>query len=416
MAGSCVLPAEMSLLLIHWLSPQERPIADTGVGRTVSQQDTPNYGNFSDHATHLNIAVWALFPLPSLKRENFNKKIIIRAKLKRIVAKVLASRTKNKVPDMVATSQLTILHDLVTLLGPFKIVTEDLSAEKYVTASLVIPLTNLLKQEIEQTKISTAIGLSVQNVLLKGIEDRLVSLQENLLLAKATILDPRFKKLHFMSAMAAANAITDLSKEIIAEHKIRGNRSPTVGVSPRVEKETTSSLWDRHENMLLKNMSNANEVFGKSFSAMPAELKQYLDQPNISSTTFSAKFKVENKSIPIMGLELLTMTEALSNVESCGYKDIVLLTDSASSLYHLLRVGKGCFGRLEAFSRKLLCTTLSTSSGSPNSLDFVSPPGEGSTATALQGTRSALNYPVASSSSGTMCCIFALNAQQLFLK
>lgn len=67
-------------------------------------------------------------------------------KLSSIVAKVLASRTKNNVPDMVVTSQFTILRDLVTLLGPFKIVTEDLNAEKYVTASLVIPLTNLLKQ------------------------------------------------------------------------------------------------------------------------------------------------------------------------------------------------------------------------------------------------------------------------------
>ncbi|GBP89399.1 hypothetical protein EVAR_65045_1 [Eumeta japonica] len=47
--------------------------------------------------------------------------------------------------------------------------------------------------------------------------------------------------------MAAANAITDLSKEIIAEHKIRGNRSPTVGASPRGDKETTSSFWDRYE-------------------------------------------------------------------------------------------------------------------------------------------------------------------------
>ncbi|KAJ8720573.1 hypothetical protein PYW08_006038 [Mythimna loreyi] len=84
-------------------------------------------------------------------------------KLSSIVAKILASRTKNNVPDMVATSQLTILRDLVTLLGPFKIVTEDLSAEKYVTASLVIPLTNLLKQEIEQTKTSTAIGVMALN-------------------------------------------------------------------------------------------------------------------------------------------------------------------------------------------------------------------------------------------------------------
>ena len=134
------------------------------------------------------------------------------------------------------------MRNLVTLLGPFKILTEDLSVEKYVTVSLVIPLTNLLKQEIEQTKTSTAIGVSVQNDLLKGIEDRLVPLQENLFLAKATILDPRFKKLHFMSALAAANAISDLSKELVAEHKIRGNRSPTVGTSPRGEKETSSSL------------------------------------------------------------------------------------------------------------------------------------------------------------------------------
>ncbi|KAJ8706937.1 hypothetical protein PYW08_011071 [Mythimna loreyi] len=216
-------------------------------------------------------------------------------KLSSIVAKILASRTKNNVPDMVATSQLTILRDLVTLLGPFKIVTEDLSAEKYVTASLVIPLTNLLKQEIEQTKTSTAIGVSVQNDLLKGIEDRLVPLQENLFLAKATILDPRFKKLHFMSALAAANAISDLSKEIVTEHKIRGNRSPTVGASPRGEKESTSSLWDRHEDLLLKNMSNANEVFGRSFGTMPAELKQYLDQPNISRSSNALKFWIDSR-------------------------------------------------------------------------------------------------------------------------
>lgn len=90
-------------------------------------------------------------------------------------------------------------------------------------------------------------------------------------MAKATILDSRFKKLHFMSALAAANATSDLSKGIIAEHKIRGNRSPKVGAFPRGEKETTSSLWDRHENMLLKNMANANEVSGRSFGTMPAE-------------------------------------------------------------------------------------------------------------------------------------------------
>lgn len=68
--------------------------------------------------------------------------------------------------------------------------------------------------------------------------------------------------------MAAANAISDLSKEITAEHEIV---HLTVGAPPRGE--TTSSLWDRHEDILLKNISNANEVFGISFGTMPAELK-----------------------------------------------------------------------------------------------------------------------------------------------
>ncbi|CAH0726847.1 unnamed protein product, partial [Brenthis ino] len=88
---------------------------------------------------------------------------------------------------------------------------------------------------------------------------------------------------------------SDLSKEIIEVHKIRGNRSPTVGASPRGEKETTSSSWDRHEDMLLKNMANANEVSGRSFGTIPVELKQYLDQPNISRLSNALKFWTDSR-------------------------------------------------------------------------------------------------------------------------
>ncbi|CAG9792960.1 unnamed protein product [Diatraea saccharalis] len=92
-----------------------------------------------------------------------------------------------------------------------------------------------------------------------------------------------------MSALAAANAISDLSKEIVAEQKIIGNRSQ-IG-----KKETSSSLWDRHEDMLLKNMSNAYEVFGRGFGTMPAESEQYLDQPNISRSSSALKFWIDSR-------------------------------------------------------------------------------------------------------------------------
>ncbi|CAH2097474.1 unnamed protein product [Euphydryas editha] len=97
-----------------------------------------------------------------------------------------------------------------------------------------------------------------------------------------------------MSAMAVTNAILDLSKEIIAEHKIRGNRSPIVGAPPHYEKETTSSLWDRHEDMLLKNIKYI-KFSGGSYGTIPAELKQYLDQPNVSRSSNAQKFWVDSR-------------------------------------------------------------------------------------------------------------------------
>ncbi|KAH0540240.1 hypothetical protein KQX54_014942 [Cotesia glomerata] len=45
---------------------------------------------------------------------------------------------------MVATSQLKVIRDLTTLLGPFKESTEEISGEYYVTSSLAISVSNLL--------------------------------------------------------------------------------------------------------------------------------------------------------------------------------------------------------------------------------------------------------------------------------
>lgn len=218
------------------------------------------------------------------------------------VAKILAARgqTNRNVPDMVTTSQLNILRDLITLLGPFKLATEEISGEKYVTASLVIPLSNLLRQEIEQAKPSTDVGLSVQYDLLKGINERLGPLEHNIFLAKATILDPRFKKIHFISSKAVVNVISELSKNISMEHKRRGNISPEVRTSPNTGESSNSSasLWARHEKMLTENISNQDVP---SFGTMPAELKQYLDQPNISRTSNPLKFWIDSRHfIPVL--------------------------------------------------------------------------------------------------------------------
>ncbi|CAH2084645.1 unnamed protein product [Euphydryas editha] len=65
---------------------------------------------------------------------------------------------------------------------------------------------------------------------------------------------------------------------------------------------------------------------------------------------FGAKFLIENSCIPIMGVELTAINEAVHYIESTPYNKIVIFTDSKSSLQHLLRSAKGgCVGRNEAY-------------------------------------------------------------------
>lgn len=214
-------------------------------------------------------------------------------KLSALVAKILAtkSQTNRNTPDMVATSQLNIIRDLVAILGPFKEATEEISGANYVTSSLAIPVTNLIRQAVEHISPSTSLGLTVKEALLKKVQERLGPLEKNSYLSAATILDPRFKRIHFTSAIAASNAIAKISNDIRSEHRRRGQRSPdlrTIHTARAQENSETSSIWSGHEKLLSLSSTTAPEV--PSSGSVPNELKQYLDQPLLERKADPIKF------------------------------------------------------------------------------------------------------------------------------
>lgn len=96
---------------------------------------------------------------------------------------------------------------LITLLRPFKEATEEISWEKYVTSSLAIPVWNLLHQVIDQSTPSTTVGETEREALLEKIGEKCVLFEKNTFLSAATILDPRFKRLHFTTLLAVSNSI-----------------------------------------------------------------------------------------------------------------------------------------------------------------------------------------------------------------
>ncbi|KAM3965967.1 LOW QUALITY PROTEIN: uncharacterized protein ACR2FA_012824 [Aphomia sociella] len=173
--------------------------------------------------------------------------------LSAIVAKILA--TRQNAPDMITSSELSVIRDLIILFTPFKQANEEISGDKYVTASLAIPIANLLQKGLEQVKPFTEFGVGVQNSLLNLVIAKLEPLERHLHLAKATILDPRFKRIHFNSALAVSTAITALSKYIRLEHRRRGLLSPklrstTTTTIPNSE-NSSPSLWSGHEKNMI---------------------------------------------------------------------------------------------------------------------------------------------------------------------
>lgn len=205
--------------------------------------------------------------------------------LSAIVAKILA--TRRNTPDMITSLELSVIRDLIVLLTPFKEATEEISGDRYVTASLAIPIANLLQKGLEEAKPFTELGAAVQKSLLNLVNAKLEPLEKNLHLAKATILDPRFKRIHFRSPLAVSTAITELSKEIRSEHRRRGQLSPEPRpTTTTLNSENSSlSLWSGHEKITAALASSNSTTSG-----MPSELKQYLDQPIIPRKENPEKF------------------------------------------------------------------------------------------------------------------------------
>ncbi|CAG4960463.1 unnamed protein product [Parnassius apollo] len=227
---------------------------------------------------------------------------------------------------MVTTSQLNIIRDLIVLLGPLKEATEEISGANYVTVSLAISLLNLVYQVTDQSTPSTTVEINVKQALLKKIEEKLVPLERNTFLSVATILDPRFKRIHFNSPIAVSNAISKISDDIRSEYRRRGQRSPDVRSDRATsEKANESSIRCRHEQLL--NLRTATQEVPSSGS-VPNELKQYLDQPLLERKSDPIKFWVNCRHFtPVLSdIALKYLICQASSVSSERVASIVNLT------------------------------------------------------------------------------------------
>ncbi|KYN29541.1 hypothetical protein ALC57_01006, partial [Trachymyrmex cornetzi] len=94
-----------------------------------------------------------------------------------------------------------VLNEIMNMLKPFELVSKEICGQKYVTCSVVISMVNALLHELHvksgvrsgQRFKTDALSLNFKNDFIT---------KSNSILSIATILDPRFKRLHFCKALA----------------------------------------------------------------------------------------------------------------------------------------------------------------------------------------------------------------------
>ncbi|KAJ3661761.1 hypothetical protein Zmor_006146 [Zophobas morio] len=146
-----------------------------------------------------------------------------------------------KAPRMVSAEEIDILKELIILLQPFEEVTKEISGQGYVTSSKVIPMVNCVLKKLNTLLPITSEGVLLKHNIIKEMEKRFSKIEEVKLLAISTILDPRFKKIHFDKSTACAQAISDINKCLFEDNdhetethlpqKIKNTESPSIWCS-----------------------------------------------------------------------------------------------------------------------------------------------------------------------------------------
>lgn len=113
------------------------------------------------------------------------------------------------------SAEFTTISGCLSLLSGFNDATIELSEEKNVSGSKVVPLLKMLEQMLqeEMAKTAEAVAKEMGEHLLRQLRERLHTLQSMSIMSLATLLDPRFKLIGFFSPSKDAEA----TKRLVAE-------------------------------------------------------------------------------------------------------------------------------------------------------------------------------------------------------
>ncbi|GBP72859.1 hypothetical protein EVAR_48843_1 [Eumeta japonica] len=174
-------------------------------------------------------------------------------------------------PNLPSAVEMETLNELTAVLKPFEYVTRESLGQKYVPISKIIPMLNCLTTELNSITPNSAIVKECKYVLLRELKWRFGMIELNDHAAIATILDPRFKNLHFQDPSACGRAIQILKAMVVGQLSSPSESEDDVSSTAPPEYD----FWKYH-----KELADGHKKKKKSHQGY--EVSLYLSNPVIS--------------------------------------------------------------------------------------------------------------------------------------
>ncbi|XP_016103368.1 zinc finger BED domain-containing protein 4-like isoform X2 [Sinocyclocheilus grahami] len=193
--------------------------------------------------------------------------------LKEPVRAALASLA-TEIPPL-SSDELTSVTACLSLLSGFNDATVELSEEKKVSGSKVLPLLKMLDENLqeEMKNMASPVARQMGEHLKRQLREKLNTLQSMSIMSLATMLDPRFKAMGFFSPTKANEAIKRLTSECAAIVSSAAQPSASHGaelVTPG------NKLWRHLDDSVMESRRRHSVTADAT-----VEVQRYLAEPNI---------------------------------------------------------------------------------------------------------------------------------------
>ncbi|XP_017482349.1 PREDICTED: uncharacterized protein LOC108371288 [Rhagoletis zephyria] len=191
-------------------------------------------------------------------------------------------------PQMVSALDMEVLKDFVVMFKPIEFATKEACGDKFVTSSIVIPVVRLLRKKVMGATTNTNLGTTLKGNIMIEWNKRFKNIEHHCQFAMATILDPRFKNIHFDDSVAVGMAIRKLTSEMKEEEEETSSESDVEQVNQDDEIGDGFSLWDDHHRLVQESWKSKKRIrtvdeLG-TLNTMPPELSIYLKSPVVKLT------------------------------------------------------------------------------------------------------------------------------------